>query len=373
MIALLSGIGAVQAQGIEQLLGKSYNDQQVQEFLSGLNGEALESFIPFRRVYKLSYKEDGVELEFNSDMSLFQVNLYDSGYTFGAYRGELPHGAFWTIDSVQLQAESGIMHPDPKNEFVKYYQEANYTTQCYFRNARLEHIKLIASMQLMENEAPTVLNNWGMRLLPDGQVVSGNVLDGEGVMKWGDAGQYDGEWMYGLPHGLGIYSDSFGNVYAGEFKLGFFWGSGSYESASYNYRFDGQYIMGRRHGQGLIDYGQGRTYSGQWVLDQMHGIGQYTMTKQYYYQGMMKNNMFNGQGVLTTPDGYIKGQFKNGKPHGYCEQFANQSQQTLSGYWRDGMKQGEFNLNAFGFDQKVEFKDDKEVTRDGAPKKLPEN
>ena len=219
-----------------------------------------------------------------------------------------------------------------------------------------------ASQEFAVNSALNSVASWGLRLLPDGRVVSGNVLDGEGVMVWGEnAASYDGDWMYGLPHGIGTYIDSFGNQYAGEFKLGFFWGVGSYSSAFYNYDYDGMFIMGKRHGKGEMRYQNGIKYSGDWVQDKMEGIGQYSMGAQYYYQGSMENNSFNGKGVLTTPDGYIKGKFKDGKPHGYCEQYSNQSSQTLSGYWQNGKKEGEFNLNAFGFDRKVIFKNDIEV------------
>ena len=367
--SVLFGI-QVQAQNT-LLLGQALNSDAVQEFINELGTEPVESFLPYRRVYKLSYPASGVELEFNTDMSLYQISFYDSGHTFGSYTGDLPYGAFWGIDSVQLQAEQGDMAPHPTNPFIKYYQAEDQLTTCYFRNGRLEHLKMTATLSLLSRTAASSLALWGMRLLPDGKAISGNLLDGDGIMDWG-AARYEGEWMYGLPHGVGVYTDTFGNTYAGEFKLGFFWGSGSYISKTYAYRYDGYYLMGRMHGQGLIDYGQGRTYNGDWSRDRMHGVGQYTINANYFYQGEMRNNAFNGQGVLTTPDGYVKGQFKNGKPHGYCEQYAAQSQQTLSGYWVNGLKQGEFNLNAFGYDQKVLFKDDQEVSVDGRPKVFPQ-
>jgi hypothetical protein len=72
----------------------------------------------------------------------------------------------------------------------------------------------------------------------------------------------------------------------------------------------------------------------------------------------MRDNAFNGKGVLYTKDGYIKGTFKSGKPHGYCVQFASQSGQMLKGNWVNGSKEGEFIKTIFGYDQKVIFKND---------------
>ena len=71
----------------------------------------------------------------------------------------------------------------------------------------------------------------GIRLIPDGKKIDGNIVDGQGSMKWGDGvAVYKGEWTYGVPHGKGQYVDSFGNKYEGDFKLGFFWGQGKFYS-----------------------------------------------------------------------------------------------------------------------------------------------
>ena len=69
----------VQAQSLNDLMGKPLNDKALQEFISQLDSEPVESFIPFRKSYKLSYTKAGIELEFNADLSLYQVNLFDSG------------------------------------------------------------------------------------------------------------------------------------------------------------------------------------------------------------------------------------------------------------------------------------------------------
>ena len=355
-------INSTIAQNVEQLIGRAFNDTEVQAFIDQLDSEPIESFIPFRKSYLLSFTENGVELEFNSDMSLYQVNLYDSGFTFNRYTLELPFKAQWGQDSVSIQNKTGLMNPVAQNPFIKFYSSDSHTSSLYFKNGKLEMMKLVAKPDFILEAGKESVKQWGIRLLPDGKAVQGNVIDGEGVMIWGvNAASYEGEWSYGLPHGVGVYIDSFGNKYAGEFKLGFFWGAGSYYSSYYKYSYDGGFIMGRRHGQGIIKYTNGTSYNGEWDKDQMHGVGQYTLGESYYYQGEMRNNMFNGKGILTTPEGYIKGKFKNGKPHGYCEQYGNQSGQTLSGYWKDGLKHGEFNMNAFGYDRKMYFENDIEI------------
>lgn len=349
---------------LEKMIGKPLNDKELHSFISQLEGKRIESFLPFRKAYILSYPKEGIELEFNSNMSLYQVSLYDSGFTFFKFKGELPYSVKWGMDSVGIQAKNGILNSDPQNQFKKYYSNEKYYTYFYFKSNRLEHIKLIATEQHIIESSEKSMTSWGFRLFPDGKAVKGNVLDGEGMMVWGSkAAAYDGEWSYGLPHGIGVYTDSLGNKYAGEFKLGFFWGAGSYYSSYYNYTYDGQFVMGKRHGKGSIVYDNGIKYDGDWVQNDMEGVGQYTLNATYYYQGEMKANQFHGKGVLTTPDGYIKGKFKNGKPHGYCEQYGNQSGQTLKGYWKDGKKEGEFTMTSFGYERKMFFENDIEIVK----------
>lgn len=351
-----------QAQSIKDIIAKGFNSDEIQTTIKEFNGKQVESFIPFRKSYLLSYPQSGVELEFNPDMSLYQISLYDSGNIFSSYSAHLPYGAKWGMDSVEIQNQNGVMIPQSQNPFIKYYEDDKCFTHFYFRDGKLELIRIIAKDEYIIEQGAESVSLWGLRLLPDGKAVQGNVLDGEGTMVWGEnAASYQGEWSYGLPHGIGIFIDSFGNKYVGEFKLGFFWGAGSYVSNYYKYNYDGYFIMGKRHGQGEIKYSNGTAYKGDWVRDQMEGMGQYTLGKTHYYQGEMKNNNFNGKGILTTPDGYIKGRFKDGKPNGYCEQYGNQSGQTLSGYWKAGKKEGEFNLNAFGYDRKIYFENDIEI------------
>lgn len=353
---------SVHGEDLTSLIAKPLNYEGTQNLITSFDdGEAIESFIPFNRIYKLTYMGEGIEMEFNADMALVQINLYANGSNFKAYEQDLPFGAVWGMDSIRLQELTGILRQEDNNPFMKFMQTNQYTMKFFFKDYRLEHIRIVVDPSFLQTKRRECLQAWGVRLFPDGQVISGNVVDGEGQMNWGKVGQYKGDWLYGLPHGVGEYKDSFGNIYAGEFKLGFFWGAGSYTSLSYQYRYDGMYIMGRRQGKGYIQYDDGRSYNGIWYLDMMHGEGTYVFTKDYFYQGEMFNNQIEGKGVLTTPDGYVKGRFKSGKPHGYCEQYSVQSKQKLTGYWQHGLKQGEFTISTFGYERKIHFKDDVEV------------
>ena len=221
----------------------------------------------------------------------------------------------------------------------------------------------------MFNTAQDALSYWGIRLLPDGEAKKGNVIDGRGVMVWGNGqAQYDGEWSYGLPHGSGQYIDSFGNSYFGEFKLGFFWGHGKLRSNFYQFEYEGDFLLSKRHGKGEMIYQNGIRYTGDWFADLMQGHGVYSMGANYVYQGQMAENQFDGKGKLTTPEGIIEGNFRNGKPHGQCTQTSTVSGNVLKGKWINGKKEGEFDLTTPLGERKVYYRSDVEVFPDGTPK-----
>ncbi|MBR9917113.1 hypothetical protein GYB29_05390 [bacterium] len=348
------------AQDVHQLLGKAINDREVDNFISELQ-DYEESFLPYAKIYKITSWSSGVELEFNSDFVVSKVSLYDSGYRFSQFKGQLPFKVQWGWDSTQVQNITNYLIFNEKNNFIKSFNGPGYWEDYYFRNNQLELIRITTDTGVMINASKkAVLQAFGTRLYPTGKKKSGNILDGYGTMHWaGGDYRYEGEWSYGVPHGKGTYIDSAGNTYQGEFKLGFFWGDGVYKTKTYTY--DGEFVMGKIHGEGAIEYANGVNYSGTWFQGTMDGYGTYRLNASNYYVGDMANNTFNGKGVLYTKDGFIKGTFKDGKPHGYCVQHATESGISLKGNWVNGSKEGEFIRNMFGYDAKVYFKNDIEV------------
>ena len=342
---------------ISDLLGKTINDREIQHLITAME-PYTETFLPYAKAYKITSLSSGIELEFNSYFVLFKMSLYDSGYRYKAFQGKLPFDLSWGWDSTQVQDVTDYLIYNDKNPYVKSFKSEQHTIDFYFRDNQMEVIRLEADTSLIvEGTGNALKKDFGYRLYPNGKKVSGNTLDGKGVMEWSNgAYRYEGEWSYGVPHGKGMYTDSFGNSFIGEFKLGFFWGEGIFKSSIGVY--EGDFVLGKYQGTGTFKYSNGTSYTGGFYKGSMDGWGTYRFSKEYYYVGQMSNDAFNGEGILYTKDGWIKGNFKNGKPHGYCEQFAVQSAQTLKGTWVNGKKEGEFIKTTFGYDQKVMFKDD---------------
>jgi hypothetical protein len=350
------------AQDVTALLGEPFNAQRTQTFINSLDEEHAESFLPYLRTYKLDYFTSGVSIDLNSDLAVYRVSLFDSGYAFKAFNGSLPLGVQWHQTESAIENEIGNLEEVRSNQFVKQYTTEDYVLDFYFLDGRLYLMRCTVTPKKLKENAQNIFKAWGIRLLPDGKPVKGNVLDSIGTMVWGEnAAIYEGEWSFGLPHGKGQYVDSFGNKYDGEFKLGFFWGKGDFYSAQQNFSYRGDFIMGKKHGNGKIAYTNKIAYAGDWFQDIMQGTGTYVMGTNYFYEGAMRNNNFNGKGKLTTPDGTIDGSFKNGKPHGYCVQKTSDGFQELKGRWVNGKKEGEFTLVVNGNESKHLYKNDVEV------------
>lgn len=363
--AVLLGIGiqlSALAQDVTGIIGEAFNSAQPQAFVQSLDDEPQENFLPYLRTYKLDYFLSGVSVELNSDMAVYRVSLYDSGYTYHSFKGGLPLGVEWNQTETEIEDKIGNLEEVRTNPFVKQFSTDDYVLDFYFLDGRLYLMRCTVTPKKLTENAQNILQSWGIRLLPDGKPIKGNVLDSVGSMMWGEnAAIYEGEWSFGLPHGSGQYVDSFGNKYEGEFKLGFFWGRGDFYSAQQGFSYRGDFVMGKKHGKGKISYTNKIGYAGDWFQDIMQGNGTYVMGTNYFYEGAMYNNNFNGKGKLTTPDGTIEGSFKNGKPHGFCSQKTSDGFQELKGVWVNGKKEGEFTLIVNGRASKHLYKNDEEI------------
>ena len=138
LFSLLAAAQSARAADPSTLVGKVINHPDLQSWMTTLGADPTESILPFRKAYRLSYPKAGVELEFNSNLALYQIVLYDKGSNFNAYEGELPLGLKWGQDSVQIQDKHDYMHPVSNNPYVKYYADSTKTEQFYFVNGRFK-------------------------------------------------------------------------------------------------------------------------------------------------------------------------------------------------------------------------------------------
>ena len=353
------------AESPEKLLGKPYTSSSISNYIKPFQSDkTIESFLPYLRILKLDYLKSGISMEYNTNIVLSKISLYDSGYTYQKYIGEMPFGVIWGMNIDEIQEKTGGLDFVSDNQYVRRLSTEDFQMNFYFENSKLYHIRILATLKTLQNYPNELKAATGIRLIPDGKKIDGNILDGQGSMMWGDGvAVYKGEWTYGVPHGRGQYVDSFGNKYEGDFKLGFFWGQGKFFSKYYKYSYSGSFAMSKKHGEGRIGYSNKTTYQGEWQQDKMEGQGTYSISNRYSYTGTMLNNAFNGRGTLKTPDGIIDGYFKNGKPHGKCTQSTADGAQSVTGNFINGKKNGVFDVTILGNKSTITYQDDVEIKK----------
>ena len=104
--------------------------------------------------------------------------------------------------------------------------------------------------------------------------------------------------------------------------------------------------MSRRDGTGSCAFfiPKNESYEGQWKEDRMYGLGKYSKGAKHYYYGNMVDNNFNGNGKLTTPEGWMEGNFKGGLPHGFVKQYLIKNETYIEGNWTNGKREGKFKV-----------------------------
>ncbi len=366
LVSLLLTLSAsVNAQSPLAILGEPYVSFELASFTENFKTKKPEiTFLPTLKTYIENHTKDGIAMEYDEAMALSGVSLYDSGYTYQRYTGDMPLNIQWGMSLTEVQETIGLgLDFTEDNDFIRKHTTEDYEMACYFLDGKLHHLKIKASTATLAKNMEAIARATGIRLIPDGIKVEGNIRDGEGTMAWGpDVAKYKGEWSYGVPHGRGQYVDSFGNKYEGEFKLGFFWGQGILSSPSAGFVYSGEFAMSKKHGTGRIEYrSQEIIYQGEWVQDMMHGEGNYAIGARYIYRGQVVKNKFTGKGRVETPDGYVDGYFKNGKPHGICTQGTKDGLTTITGNFTNGKKNGVFDLETLGNKRKIIYENDIEV------------
>lgn len=138
--------------------------------------------------------------------------------------------------------------------------------------------------------------------LPDGGIYKGEVNsigipNGKGECKWNDGTEYNGSWVNGEMHGVGLYTDKSGYIVKG------FWMQGKliHNFSSQDGRYEGQRdTEGSPHGKGTYEWPDGRRYEGSWVNGKMHGVG----TMHYSDGRIIRGFWYDGE-LLHTFDNQI--------------------------------------------------------------------
>ena len=103
-------------------------------------------------------------------------------------------------------------------------------------------------------------------------------------IEFDDGSKYKGQWLLDDKDGNGIFVDSDGAKYIGQFKGDLFHGKGV--ETSMHGKYDGEWKEGVRHGYGEEDWHEtGDRYEGYYVEGARHGQGKLIYADGTLYQG----------------------------------------------------------------------------------------
>ena len=265
--------------------------------------------------------------------------------------------------------------------------------QSIFQNNSLKIVKYLALITLI-----FLLSFKANTEIPEKYKIESNLpkCKGTNYIKWTDCygeytfprNEYKGEWKDGAFHGQGIYKESWGDIYIGNFvnnKAEGFGRQDIYEDGEiagsfggelkndllngkgyYDYKGcrdegyfknhklhgEGQIICdngyqaccnfkdGKLHGPGSKIFTSGSTENGNYVNGLLHGMGTFIDEYGVKYEGEWVEDMKEGKGIFTWPDGekYI-GQFKNDQRNGFGKYYLANGD-YYEGNWKDNMEHG---------------------------------
>lgn len=136
----------------------------------------------------------------------------------------------------------------------------------------------------------------------------GNCRDGFGIYRWPGGTYYSGKWADGKLHGVGELSYSNGDEYSGYFSQGEFSGWGEY-TFSNGHSFAGDWLNGKQHGEGILTTDEFIVF-GNWVKGELSGDGNKTNLQGDIIECCnYSSGKLNGQGWRETADYKDEGPF----------------------------------------------------------------
>lgn len=139
---------------------------------------------------------------------------------------------------------------------------------------------------------------------------------GQAGYRWPDGRTYEGNWVDGLPEGIGTESRPDGEIYKGTFQSGLRDGHGELTLPD-GRRYVGDFSEGARSGYGRAVAPGNLVYEGTWVADKRQGYGLEIRPDGSSYQGEWLADKRDGQGREQNADGtYHEGTWEQNRALG---------------------------------------------------------
>lgn len=189
-------------------------------------------------------------------------------------------------------------------------------------------ICMLVSTNAQECVSGNCVNGKGVMILANGSKYIGYFknkrMHGLGAFYYQNGMTYVGQWVEGWKHGKGELTFSNGEKFTGDFQKNKFNGAGVYLFQD-NERYEGNFVDGKFNGQGTYYYKDGKIKTGQWVNNKMIEKNETAEASTPPKANIPDCNITpcnSGKGKLTYSDGSVYvGEFKEGRPQGqgYCK------------------------------------------------------
>ena len=136
--------------------------------------------------------------------------------------------------------------------------------------------------------------------------------EGFGIFLDSKGNKYVGEWKDDKFNGKGRLFSIQGDFYEGYFVDGAMEGNGMFYSKTIGYKYIGEFKNNKFHGLGKIIYDNKMSYEGNFVEGYKEGKGKLIFSDGTYYEGNFEKNNFEGKGLFVFKDGRnYNGDWKN--------------------------------------------------------------
>lgn len=171
-----------------------------------------------------------------------------------------------------------------------------------------------------------------------GQVNDNGIPHGKGMMSIGTNMFYKGDFNNNLFHGNGILECRNDIRYIGEFNDNYPHGIGKYIEKKHI--FEGEFNKGFPHGKIVETIPKLGIRECEFINGHANGIGITKYNNGIIHKGFIKNNMYNGFGIMYNSDETVLyvGEWKNSKRHGKGISYQNGIK--YDGEWIDDMPSG---------------------------------
>ena len=184
-----------------------------------------------------------------------------------------------------------------------------------------------------------------------GEFVDGQA-QGKGKYFHNDGTVYEGDWANDQPSGWGKETFIDGSVFEGNFENGikkkgtFKWNDGSY--------YDGEIKNNLFEGYGIFHWKEGREYKGLWKGGKMWGYGIMKYVDGTRYEGNFENGKREGFGkYIWNKNKYYEGDWKNGKQDGKGY-FFYKGKGNYS-FWKEGKIQNQCSINNSSISNRISY------------------